>query len=142
MIALTAGEVAGITGGTLHGLRPSTMVAGPVVADSREVVPGALFAAIAGEHSDGHAFAAAAVAAGAVAVLAAHEVTGPDGAGVPAVVVPDVVAALGALAREVLCRLREAAASLKSSSGDPGLDAVLSEIELRVEVELAKAGQF
>jgi len=39
-------------------------------------------------------------------------------------------------------RLRDAAASLKSASGDPGLDAVLSEIELRVEVELAKAGQF
>jgi len=39
-------------------------------------------------------------------------------------------------------RLREAAANLKSSSGDPGLDDVLSEIELRVEVELAKAGQF
>jgi hypothetical protein len=38
-------------------------------------------------------------------------------------------------------RLREAAANLKSSSGDPGLDAILSEIELRVEVELAKAGQ-
>jgi Class II flagellar assembly regulator len=39
-------------------------------------------------------------------------------------------------------RLRNAAANLKSSSGDPGLDNVLSEIELRVEVELAKAGQF
>ncbi|MGA7803527.1 flagellar assembly protein FliX [Bradyrhizobium sp.] len=39
-------------------------------------------------------------------------------------------------------RLREAAANLKSSSGDPGLDSVLSDIELRVEVELAKAGQF
>jgi hypothetical protein len=39
-------------------------------------------------------------------------------------------------------RLRDAAASLKSTSGDPRLDAVLSEIELRVEVELAKAGQF
>jgi hypothetical protein len=39
-------------------------------------------------------------------------------------------------------RLRDAAANLKSGSGDPGLDAVLSEIELRVEVELAKAGQF
>src|SRR5260370_42406474 len=38
-------------------------------------------------------------------------------------------------------RLRDAAANLKSSSGDPGLDAVLSEIALRVEVELAKAGQ-
>lgn len=39
-------------------------------------------------------------------------------------------------------RLRTAAAELKSSSGDAGLDAVLAEIELRVEVELAKAGQF
>ncbi len=39
-------------------------------------------------------------------------------------------------------RLRAAAANLKSTSGDAGLDAVLSEIELRVEVELAKAGQF
>ena len=39
-------------------------------------------------------------------------------------------------------RLRDAAANLKSSSGDPGLDAVLAEIELRVEVELAKAGRF
>lgn len=40
-----------------------------------------------------------------------------------------------------VARLRSAAAELKSSSGDPGLDAVLSQIELRVEVELAKAGQ-
>jgi hypothetical protein len=40
-----------------------------------------------------------------------------------------------------VARLRMAAADLKASSGDPGLDAVLSEIELRVEVELAKAGQ-
>jgi Class II flagellar assembly regulator len=40
-----------------------------------------------------------------------------------------------------VARLRDAAANLKSSSGDPGLDAVLSEIELRVEVELAKAGK-
>jgi Class II flagellar assembly regulator len=39
-------------------------------------------------------------------------------------------------------RLRDAAANLKPSSGDPGLDSVLSEIELRVEVELAKAGQY
>lgn len=36
-------------------------------------------------------------------------------------------------------RLRSAAADLKSNSGDEGLDQVLAEIELRVEVELAKA---
>ena len=47
----------------------------------------------------------------------------------------------GNLDTSTVSRLRDAAASLKSSSGDPGLDAVLSEIELRVEVELAKAGR-
>lgn len=47
----------------------------------------------------------------------------------------------GNLDKSTVLRLRDAAANLKSSSGDPGLDSVLSEIELRVEVELAKAGQ-
>jgi hypothetical protein len=48
----------------------------------------------------------------------------------------------GNLDHSMVSRLRDAAANLKTSSGDPGLDAVLSEIELRVEVELAKAGQY
>ncbi|WP_315831496.1 flagellar assembly protein FliX [Bradyrhizobium prioriisuperbiae] len=48
----------------------------------------------------------------------------------------------GELNASTVQRLRTAAADLKTVSGDPGLDAVLSEIELRVEVELAKAGQF
>jgi hypothetical protein len=47
----------------------------------------------------------------------------------------------GNLDSSTVARLRDAAANLKSSSGDPGLDAVLSEIELRVEVDLAKAGR-
>ena len=47
----------------------------------------------------------------------------------------------GNLDSSTVARLRDAAANLKFSSGDPGLDAVLSEIELRVEVELAKAGR-
>ena len=47
----------------------------------------------------------------------------------------------GNLNPSTVSRLRDAAANLKASSGDPGLDAVLAEIELRVEVELAKAGQ-
>jgi hypothetical protein len=48
----------------------------------------------------------------------------------------------GSFDASTVARLRAAAADLKTSSGDPGLDAVLAEIELRVEVELAKAGQF
>ena len=49
--------------------------------DSRAVTPGGLFLALPGARSDGHDFAAAAVAAGAVGVLAARPV------GVPAIVV-------------------------------------------------------
>jgi len=48
----------------------------------------------------------------------------------------------GKLDPATVLRLRDAAANLKQASGDPGLDQILSEIELRVEVELAKAGQF
>lgn len=46
----------------------------------------------------------------------------------------------GGLDAATVQRLRSAATELKSSSGDPNLDAVLAEIELRVEVELAKVG--
>lgn len=95
MISLSLSEVAGITGGTLHDVSdPATQLSGAPACDSREVVPGGLLAAIAGEHTDGHDHAVDAVAAGAVCVLATRPV------GVPAVVVGDVTAALGSLARE------------------------------------------
>jgi hypothetical protein len=44
----------------------------------------------------------------------------------------------GTLDPSNLNRLKVAAEQLKDRSGEPGLDDVLSEIELRVEVELAK----
>jgi hypothetical protein len=47
----------------------------------------------------------------------------------------------GTLDGATVQRLRTAASELKAASGDPGLDQVLAEIELRVEVELAKVGQ-
>jgi hypothetical protein len=46
----------------------------------------------------------------------------------------------GELNESTLGRLRAAAAGLKESSGDPNVDSLLAQIELRVEVELAKAG--
>lgn len=46
----------------------------------------------------------------------------------------------GNLGPATLLRLKAVAGDLKESSGDPGLDQVLAEIDLRVEVELAKAG--
>jgi hypothetical protein len=44
----------------------------------------------------------------------------------------------GTMTEATLNKLRSIAGALKASSGDEGLDAVLGEIELRVEVELAK----
>ena len=109
-MALTAADVATVTGGVLHpaSLAGSTLVGGPVVIDSRQAQPGALFVAIVGEHADGHEFAAAAVERGAVLVLAARALTSSDGTAIPTVVVPDVQRALGDLARSTLLRLRKA----------------------------------
>jgi hypothetical protein len=46
----------------------------------------------------------------------------------------------GTLDTGALARLKSVAAGLAEATGDPGLDTVLAEIELRVEVELAKIG--
>ncbi len=46
----------------------------------------------------------------------------------------------GTLDQGTLLRLKSVAADLKDGSGDEKLDPVLAEIDLRVEVELAKAG--
>jgi Class II flagellar assembly regulator len=44
----------------------------------------------------------------------------------------------GTLGLSTLTRLKSATTDIRESSGDPGLDKVLAEIELRVEVEIAK----
>jgi UDP-N-acetylmuramoyl-tripeptide--D-alanyl-D-alanine ligase len=85
VIDLTLAQIAHIVGGELADVSAeaaeATRVTGTVEFDSRAVTPGGLFLALPGARSDGHDFAAGAVAAGAVAVLAARPV------GVPAIVV-------------------------------------------------------
>jgi UDP-N-acetylmuramoyl-tripeptide--D-alanyl-D-alanine ligase len=81
MIEMRLADVAAVTGGRLHRATGEEPVAS-VEFDSRAVTPGALFLALPGERADGHGFAAAAVAAGAAAVLAGREVDAP------AVIVP------------------------------------------------------
>jgi UDP-N-acetylmuramoyl-tripeptide--D-alanyl-D-alanine ligase len=76
MIEMSLAEVAAVTGGRLHRATGIERVTG-VEFDSRKVGPGGLFLALPGERVDGHDFAAAAVAVGAVAVLAAREVDAP-----------------------------------------------------------------
>ena len=121
MIPLSVGRIAEITGAVLHGRAdPDAIVTGPVVIDSRQAASGTLFAALPGERADGHDFAAGAVAAGAVAVLATRP------AGAPALIVADVPAALAALARAVVDLLPDLTiAGITGSAGktttkDPG----------------------
>ncbi|MEV7086583.1 UDP-N-acetylmuramoyl-tripeptide--D-alanyl-D-alanine ligase [Streptomyces sp. NPDC093085] len=112
MIALSLAEIAAIVGGQPHDIPdPAVQVTGPVVYDSRAVEPGGLFAAFAGDRVDGHDYARRAVESGAVAVLATRPV------GVPAIVVDDVVQALGALARTVVERLGATTVALTGSAG-------------------------
>ncbi|MFC0065031.1 UDP-N-acetylmuramoyl-tripeptide--D-alanyl-D-alanine ligase [Umezawaea endophytica] len=82
MIPLDLATVAAAVGGRLHRADGSRQVLGGVEFDSRNVRPGTLFVALPGKNADGHEFAEQAVAQGAVAVLAAHEVAAP------AIVVP------------------------------------------------------
>ncbi|MEN3383785.1 MAG: hypothetical protein V7608_3829 [Hyphomicrobiales bacterium] len=46
----------------------------------------------------------------------------------------------GTLDTAALARLKTVASGLSEATGDPGLDTVMAEIDLRVEVELAKIG--
>ncbi len=88
---MTLAQIADTVGGRLADVPdPGVPVTGAVEFDSRKVTRGGLFLALKGARSDGHEFAAAAIDAGAVAVLGARPV------GVPAVVVdprPDLVVA-------------------------------------------------
>ncbi|MFD7698683.1 UDP-N-acetylmuramoyl-tripeptide--D-alanyl-D-alanine ligase [Streptomyces caelestis] len=123
MIALSLAEIAEVVGGQTHDIPdPSVQVTGPVVRDSREAGPGSLFVAFVGERVDGHDFAARVVQAGAVAVLASRPV------GVPAIVVADVQAALGALARHVVGRLGATLVALTGSAGKTSTKDLIAQV--------------
>ncbi|MGW3357865.1 UDP-N-acetylmuramoyl-tripeptide--D-alanyl-D-alanine ligase [Streptomyces bungoensis] len=123
MIALSLAEIAEVVGGQTYDIPdPSVQVTGPVVRDSREVRPGSLFAAFAGERADGHDYAQDVVRAGAVAVLASRPV------GVPAIVVEDVQTALGALARHVVQRLGATLVALTGSAGKTSTKDLIAQV--------------
>ena len=136
MIPLSLAQIAQVTGGQLRG-EPDAVVSGEVVIDSRRAGAGGLFAAVAGERSDGHDFAAAAVAAGATAVLATRPVP------VPSVLVADVPAALAALARFVVDALPAARiAGITGSSGKTSTKDLAAQLTERLGPTIAPAGSY
>ena len=111
MMPMTVQEVADAVGGRLTVSAGAAADADTVVtcavSDSRQVRPGAVFVAIAGERVDGHDFVGTAGEAGAAVALVNHEVDAPTAQ----IVVDDTVAALGALARRNI--------ELRRAAGDP-----------------------
>ena len=138
MIVLSLAEIAAVTGGTLTGAPdPHACVAGPAVSDSRQVTPGGLFAAIGGARADGHDFAAQAFTADAACVLASRPVGGP------AVIVPDVTAALGQLARHALSRIKDVTViALTGSAGKTTTKDILAQVLARHGGTVATPGSF
>jgi UDP-N-acetylmuramoyl-tripeptide--D-alanyl-D-alanine ligase len=104
MIELSLGEIADALGGEIVGADQCSriLVTGSVETDSRLVKPGSLFFARPGEFTDGHFFVGSALENGAVAAVVDHIVDD----GISQIVVADVTAALGKLAKYVLQRIR------------------------------------
>ena len=135
----TLGEIAEVTGGEVHDAAADLVVPGPAFIDTRTPEIGGLFAAFDGERVDGHTFAAAAVEAGAAAVL------GSRPTGLPSVVVRDVRAALQALATAHLATLREQGAlrsvlAITGSQGKTSVKDLLREVLAGHAPTMATAG--
>ncbi|MGV9636205.1 UDP-N-acetylmuramoyl-tripeptide--D-alanyl-D-alanine ligase [Nocardia rhamnosiphila] len=163
MIEMTLRDIAEVVGATLHDVGdPEARVTGSVEFDSRRIGPGDIFLALPGERVDGHDYAAAAIEAGAVAVLAARPV------GVPAIVVPPapgsvpssalalshdstgagaaVLTALAALARESVSRLVAAGGltvvGVTGSSGKTSTKDLLAAVLAPLGPVVAPPGSF
>ena len=117
---LSLSQIAAAVGGRLIG--PDAIVTGPVVTDSRQASPGALFVAVHGERTDGHAHLGSAGTLGAVGAIVSDlkaartglseepaEAAESEDLPMGLVLVEDTVVALGALARTHLAGLRQGA---------------------------------
>ncbi len=136
MIPMRFSDIADIVGGTVVG-GDNPVVSGPVEFDSRAIRPGALFVAFEGEKLDGHDFAGAAMAAGAVGVLGTREVPAPT------ILVGDPLAAMGALARAVVDRLPKLAViAVTGSSGKTSTKDLIAQVLSRLGSTVAPPGSF
>jgi len=134
MIEMTLDEIADVVGGVAHG---AATVTGGAFLDTRTPESGGLFVAVAGDRVDGHDFAAAAGAAGAVAAL------GNRPTDLPTVVVADVTAALGRLARHVVDRLPDVVVlAMTGSQGKTGTKDYLASVLADAGPTIATRGNF
>ena len=158
MIPVTLAELAEATGGTLLDADPGEKAAG-LTLDSRNVAPGDLFVGLPGERADGAAFAAGAVAAGAVAAViragaatsafprieVADPLAAPSRPGVaafPRIEVADPLAALTAIGGAVRDRSPAKVIGVTGSSGKTLTKDLLAAVFATKRRTLASAKSF
>jgi UDP-N-acetylmuramoyl-tripeptide--D-alanyl-D-alanine ligase len=140
MIPVQLRTVADVIGAQVVGaVAPdASWIRGAVEVDSRRVQPGGLFVALPGERVDGHDHAAAAVQAGAVAAITARPVDG-----VPCLVVPDPLAAVQALARDLYARPPQPLTiGITGSSGKTSTKDLMAQVLADFGPTLAPLGSF
>lgn len=107
MIPLSAADIAAAVHGRVRGVDDAqAVVATSADTDSRNITENSLFIAKPGDVTDGHRFIDTALQSGAVLVLAERETDTEEGQPHPAVIVDDVVTAMGYLAAEIVRRIR------------------------------------
>jgi len=109
-----------------------------ILTDSREAVPGTLFAALPGEHFDGHDFVGAAVNLGASALL----VERPVESDAPQLIVDNVLLALGKIAMLLRERLDPAVVGITGSNGKTTVKEMVASIFALDGEVLATRGNF
>jgi UDP-N-acetylmuramoyl-tripeptide--D-alanyl-D-alanine ligase len=140
-VILTVGEIAGAVAGVATADRSMSISSYGV--DSRTMSPGGLYVAIRGERVDGHDYAAAAIAAGAVAIMSARQLSDEAGEPLPCIVVDDPVLALGRLAAWVRReKLTCAVVAITGSSGKTGTKDLVASVLSGVGETVSPAGSL
>jgi len=119
MRSRTLTDLAGAVGGTLQGEWSAASLVTGVAIDNRSVGPGAAFFALRGDHADGHAFVADALARGAAAAIVrrGYRLDLPPGATGTIIEVQDPARALLDLARDERAGLTATVVGITGSTG-------------------------
>jgi UDP-N-acetylmuramoyl-tripeptide--D-alanyl-D-alanine ligase len=109
-----------------------------ITSDSRKIIPGMLFAALPGQHFDGHDFMQQATERGAVAVLVCRDVE----TDLPRLLVADVLSALGILAGYWRMECQPKVVGITGSNGKTTVKEMVASILRRKGTVLATEGNL
>ncbi len=123
-------DISQLLGIVCVGMRPEDALTRPTGAaiDSRAVCKGNLFFCLPGEHVDGHDFAAAAVDAGALAVIASRDPFAETNKKAPVLLVRNVASALATIAAVHRWTTRAVVVGVTGTSGKTSVKEVLASV--------------